>query len=65
MKKKNAENVNSVALGETYTTIALSNVTKGELTEVAELMKQQTGMGIISYRQVLDMLIHSYRANNQ
>lgn len=46
-------------------TVVLNEQIKAEMAEVGELVKQQTGMRIISYRQILDVLIHSYKANNQ
>ena len=45
--------------------VMLNSTTKEELTKLGEELKQQTGMGIISYRQIIDILLHSYRVNNQ
>ena len=58
---KNGEALN----GSTFKALALDKSLFEEIIKVKEDLMQKTGMSRISHRQVLDVLIHSYKANNQ
>ena len=51
--------------GSTFKTLALDKSLFEEMEIIKDMLMQQTGMRRISYRQVVDVLIHSYRANHQ